>query len=96
MRMTGTTRLVLEEVLRRPAEDHYGYDLVKVLGLRGGSLYPILERLQSAGWLESEWRESPGNRPRRRCYRLTAEGLRQARVVMGGTKASFRPGVAGA
>ena len=44
-----------------------------------GSLYPALHRLEHAGLLASEWRESE-NRRRARYYRLTARGRKQLAV----------------
>jgi transcriptional regulator len=44
-----------------------------------GSLYPALHRLEQAGLLASEWRESEHKR-RARFYRLTARGRRQLAV----------------
>lgn len=92
MKNTAATRTVLAEMLARPSEEHYGYDLLKALGIKAGSLYPILDRLESEGWLTSEWRDSPGNRPRRRCYRLTGLGTRQAKLLLSdaGTDTSRR------
>ncbi|MCA1708308.1 MAG: PadR family transcriptional regulator [Actinobacteria bacterium] len=59
--------------------DHYGFELSKITGLKSGTLYPILARLESAGWLCSGWESSdtPG-RPRRRYYRLTGVGAAAA------------------
>jgi len=37
------------------------------------SLYPMLYRLESRGWIQGRWVEKAGQR-RRRYYRLTAEG----------------------
>jgi PadR family transcriptional regulator, regulatory protein PadR len=53
----------------------YGYDLSKETGLTPGTLYPLLERLESQGLLESEWRPSElEGRPPRHAYRLTRAG----------------------
>jgi len=41
-----------------------------------GSLYPALQRLESAGWIRAEWGVSANNR-RARFYELTAAGRRQ-------------------
>ena len=46
------------------------------LQIEHGSLYPALHRLEGAGWLASEWRQSEANR-RAKYYRLTAAGKRQ-------------------
>ena len=47
--------------------------------LAGGTLYPILARLEGRGWLRSEWEEDVAEgRPARRYYVLTDEGLHGA------------------
>jgi PadR family transcriptional regulator PadR len=46
------------------------------LQIEHGSLYPALHRLERAGWLTSEWKQSEENR-RAKYYRLTAAGKRQ-------------------
>ena len=47
-----------------------------VLRVNQGSLYPALQRLETAGWLDSEWGASENNR-QARFYRLTRKGRRQ-------------------
>jgi PadR family transcriptional regulator PadR len=44
-----------------------------------GSLYPALHKLEHEGWIEGEWKESPGGRPSK-FYSLTRAGRRQLRV----------------
>jgi DNA-binding PadR family transcriptional regulator len=44
-----------------------------------GSLYPALHRLESHGFVESEWRMSENNR-RARFYKLTPRGRKQVTV----------------
>lgn len=39
-----------------------------------GVLYPILHRMEEAGWIASEWADPEGSYPRRRVYRVTDEG----------------------
>ena len=58
----------------------HGYDLGRVTGLRSGTLYPLLIRLEAQGLLEAKWQApaAPG-RPPRHAYRLTAAGLALAR-----------------
>lgn len=34
-------------------EEQYGFQLSKLTGLKSGTLYPILARLESAGWVTS-------------------------------------------
>ena len=47
-----------------------------VLRVNQGSLYPALQRLETAGWLTSEWGASENNR-QARFYRLTKAGQKQ-------------------
>ncbi|MBW6527915.1 PadR family transcriptional regulator [Sphingomonas sp. RHCKR7] len=58
----------------------HGYELMKVTGLKSGSLYPLLLRMTDQGLVEAEWREpTVMGRPPRHAYRLTAHGLALAR-----------------
>jgi transcriptional regulator len=47
-----------------------------VLRVNQGSLYPALQRLDTAGYIESEWGASDNNR-QAKFYRLTRRGERQ-------------------
>ena len=75
IRMTHATAMVLQVLSRG---DGYGFDIMDSTGLPGGTVYPALRRLQSAGLVESEWEEGTEaqleGRPARKYYRLTAEG----------------------
>src|SRR3990167_165520 len=60
----------------------YGLEIAAATGLKSGSLYPILIRLDERGLLEGRWTPSdrPG-RPPRHAYRITGAGrsaLREA------------------
>ncbi|HTU12966.1 MAG TPA: PadR family transcriptional regulator [Allosphingosinicella sp.] len=57
----------------------HGYELCRAAGIKSGTLYPLLIRLEAQGHLEAEWQEpaEPG-RPPRHAYRLTAAGRRLA------------------
>ena len=58
-----------------PATWRYGYELGLEVGLRSGSLYPILVRLTDRELLESRWEtDPPPGRPPRHLYRLTPPG----------------------
>jgi transcriptional regulator len=48
----------------------------EVLRVNQGSLYPALHRLETAGWIASEWGASENNR-QAKFYRLTRTGQRQ-------------------
>ena len=47
-----------------------------VFQVNPGSLFPAFRRLERAGWLSSEWRETENNR-RAKYYGITALGRRQ-------------------
>jgi DNA-binding PadR family transcriptional regulator len=82
-RITGPTLKVLGEFLNRPTDRISGIEISRSAGLASGTLYPILFRLEEAGWLESEWENvvpSQVKRPRRRLYSITALGERSARA----------------
>ncbi|GAB2571559.1 hypothetical protein Aab01nite_04380 [Paractinoplanes abujensis] len=66
---------MLLELAAEPAAWRYGYDLGKQLGLKAGSLYPILTRLAGRGFLDTTWdTDVPTGRPPRHLYRLTPFG----------------------
>ncbi len=72
-------------LLADPAAPHYGYDLMKATRLASGTLYPMLARLQQEGLVDSQWEDrsqEAGGRPPRKYYRLTAEGVRVARLEL--------------
>ena len=90
VRMSLQTLRVLEAFLDNPTDELAGADVQKRGHLSSGTLYPILLRLESAGWLVSRWENvdpSSVGRPRRRLYRMTRTGLRRADEVF----ATFSP-----
>ena len=83
-RITTPLRLVLDAFMVQPAVARYGLDIAKETGLKPGSLYPILARLELAGWVSSHWEqpeERDAGRPRRRYYLLTGLGIAGAHEV---------------
>lgn len=66
------------------SEPRHGYELQKLIESRSrgvltfhvATLYPLLYRMETRGWIIGRWVEKAGER-RRRYYRITAEG-RQA------------------
>src|SRR5690349_22273750 len=51
----------------------------EMLQVEEGTLYPALYRIESRGWIESEWGLSENNR-RARFYQLTRAGRKQLAV----------------
>jgi PadR family transcriptional regulator PadR len=83
--MTTTTLKVLARLLEEPTDEWYGFDLIDQTKIKSGTLYPILIRLEKAGWLESRLEEVDphvAGRPARRLYSLTGEGERLARAEL--------------
>ncbi|MEV0399429.1 PadR family transcriptional regulator [Actinoallomurus sp. NPDC050550] len=79
VRVTVAVAQVLSEFLTDPSEPRYGYDLMRQTGFPSGKLYPILARLERAGWLSRTVDPGPGDGPPRRLYRLTPNGAESAR-----------------
>lgn len=75
--MSSETLRILGVMLEDPHAWHYGLGLSGDAKIAKGTIYPMLARLEKAGWLESRWQEQkPGEegKPRRRLYRLTGHG----------------------
>ncbi|EIV93657.1 PadR family transcriptional regulator [Frankia sp. QA3] len=84
-RITLPTAMVLRLMLDNPAADYYGFALAEASGFPSGTIYPILARLEAAGWLASYWEEGEPaelERPRRRMYKLTGSGALAAREAL--------------
>jgi PadR family transcriptional regulator PadR len=78
----GTLDMVLLRLLSE--REMYGYELVAAVEERtggaievaGGTMYPVLYRLEQAEHVEPRW-ETPERGAARKYYRLTAEGARE-------------------
>jgi len=69
-------------VLQALAQGHrFGFDVMDATGLPSGTIYPALRRLETLGYVESDWEDDAqarkANRPRRRYYTLTKSGRLQ-------------------
>jgi len=81
-RLTYQTLKVLRLFVDQPRRQMAGADIARLTKLGSGTLYPILNRFEKAGWLTSCWEISePSNlgRPRKRLYQIT--GIGQQSVV---------------
>jgi DNA-binding PadR family transcriptional regulator len=92
VRVTIAVARVLRAFLDDAAKPRYGYDLMRETGFPSGKLYPILARLQKAGWLDRE-REvidpAVERRPARTLYRLSSAGATAARQELAVLAAEF-------
>ncbi len=87
VRLTMATQTVVLTLLDHAVDTEtevYGLEICHTAGLKGGVVYPILHRLERAGWLSSRL-GAPGDSggQRRRYYRFTRDGRRQARQRLG-------------
>ena len=73
--LTYSTTVILQAVANGYL---YGFDIIDITGVPGGTVYPALRRLEEAGYLASTWekpriaRAEP--RPPRKYYELTRGG----------------------
>ncbi len=82
-RLTLTTAMVLRMIRDRPGI--YGLEIIKQTGYAGGSIYPVLHRLEQAGWITSTWEHidpSEAGRPPRCHYRLTDRGRMETEAAL--------------
>lgn len=89
--LTSQTLKVLMALMNNLCNELSGAEIGKLTKLQTGTLYPILLRLEQAGWLESRWEiEAPEflGRPRRRFYHVTTLGAQQARTAVKDIKAA--------
>lgn len=81
VRLTQPTLKVLRFLLEKPRERRSGAEISRSTDVGSGTLYPMLIRLEAAGWLSSEWEnidQRAEGRPRRRFYQLTPLGQNNA------------------
>jgi len=78
----GTLDMLILKTLQLEAMHGYGIAMrieqisKGVFQVNPGSLFPAFRRLERAGWLMSEWRDTENNR-RAKYYLLTAQGRKQ-------------------
>jgi len=77
--LSPQARTILAGLLAAAREWRHGYDLARAAGVKSGTLYPLLIRLEAQGHLEAEWQPPEPGRPPRHAYRLTATGVQLAR-----------------
>ncbi len=93
-RMSLQTLRVLNIFIANPTSDHYGLEIAKMIGVSGGTLYPILARLESHGWLSSDFEvidPKVDKRRPRRYYKLTGLGSKRAKEELQKLSSIARP-----
>lgn len=77
--LSAHARTVLAVLLGAGGAWSHGYEIAQRAGIKSGTLYPLLIRLEAQGYLEAQWQQpAEGGRPPRHAYRLTETGVRLA------------------
>jgi PadR family transcriptional regulator PadR len=79
IRLTQATLRVLKQFVDEPRKERSGAEIIRETRMFSGTLYPMLRRLERAGWLTASWETvdpKEAGRPRQRFYRITALGQR--------------------
>jgi PadR family transcriptional regulator, regulatory protein PadR len=76
IRVTLVIMDVLDVIMSAPQDDPaWGLRICDATGHGPGTVYPALDRLMKAGWIEDRWEHPvPADRPRRRFYAITSVG----------------------
>ena len=73
--LTYSTAVILQAVANGYL---YGFDIIDITGVPGGTVYPALRRLEESGHLTSKWEKQSISqsepRPQRKYYELTRTG----------------------
>ena len=85
---------VLKIFLEDPAKPRYGFEIMRLTGLASGSLYPMLARLEQAGWL-TKGKENIDphieGRPPRLHYTITGAAATAAHLQLAALSDQYRP-----
>jgi PadR family transcriptional regulator len=96
--ITPRMATVLKAFLEDPGQPRYGFELMRITGMASGSLYPMLARLEAAGWL-SRGREDidphVAGRPARTNYTIAGTAVSAARIRLAALSEQYRPPVPG-
>lgn len=80
--MTPHALLVLLALMAEPGREMYGLEIMRAASLPSGTVYPLLARLEAAGWVSARAEgitPQDEGRPTRRYYRATPDGATAVR-----------------
>jgi DNA-binding PadR family transcriptional regulator len=92
--ITPKMATVLKVFLEDPDQPRYGFELMKLTGMASGGLYPMLARLEGAGWLtrgKEDIDPRAAGRPARTHYRITGAAASAARMQLAELSERYRP-----
>jgi PadR family transcriptional regulator len=83
-RVTPPLLDVLETLIAAHGHELHGWAIMKTSGRTGPTVYKVLDRLAALGWLTARWEDQVAepNRPRRRFYLLTSDGVVKATELL--------------
>jgi DNA-binding PadR family transcriptional regulator len=87
---------VIKVFLEDPQQPRYGFELMRRTGQPSGTLYPILAKLEHAGWLIGDREHIDPHaegRPPRRVYCITGAAVALARTELAALSEQYRPPV---
>ena len=98
IRISGPTLKLLKLLLENPKEGRSGAEISKITKLGSGTMYPLLQRLEIAKWIEGEWEKTHpffrGQSDARQQYRNAGAAERCRAVNVGfGAKGDRFPGL---
>jgi PadR family transcriptional regulator PadR len=92
--VTPKMAMVLKVFLEDPDQPRYGFELMRLTGMASGSLYPMLAKLEGAGWL-TKGKENidprAAGRPARTHYTITGAAASTARIQLAELSERYRP-----
>jgi DNA-binding PadR family transcriptional regulator len=94
VRLSGRMLSVLKFMLSDLRTPRSGAEIYAATKVGSGTLYPMLARLEEAGWMTSQWEDIDpveAGRPRRRYYSVTGLGQARARQALGDLQFSGKP-----
>ena len=92
--LTSKMAAVIKIFLEDTCQPRYGGELMRLAGQPSGTLYPILAKLERAGWLvggREDIDPRTAGRPARRFYRITGAGALAARCQLAELSERYRP-----
>jgi PadR family transcriptional regulator len=87
VRLSESGLRVLRFMIDQQRASRSGAEIAAATKIGSGTLYPLLARLEAAGWFTSQWEDVDPRevgRPRRRLYKLTGLGQRRSREHLSG------------
>lgn len=96
VQLTPKIAAVLRIFLEDPERERYGAELMRVTGQPSGTLYPILSKLEKAGWIVGGKEDIDPHvvgRPARRNYRMVGTAVAVARTQLAALSELYRPPV---